>query len=85
MKKEDREKIIEWLETKWTKDKWICEICGTDDWHLSPFITAELKLENGSISMGGEIIPKISISCANCGNTKYFNAVTARIVQNNRG
>lgn len=56
-----------------------CVMCGEKNWTLEPFI-APITLSNDfSIKLGGQMLPLVSITCTNCGNTHFFNLVTLGI------
>jgi len=75
---EERKKINNFLEKKW-KPPHNCSICHNNSWHISkelfelrPFYGGGLK----KLSPSG-VAPLIVITCANCGNTIFINALIA--------
>ena len=66
-------KISKWFDEKWQNKK--CSVCNKDDWTLAENFVTTVNLDINGIQLGGNIYPQVAITCANCGNTKYFNAV----------
>jgi hypothetical protein len=73
--KEKQEKALKWLNDKWPQHKRECEICGTSNWDIQPFLTTPLLYKDNSINLGGMSVPQVSVVCKNCSNTKYFSAI----------
>ena len=78
---EMQKKAVEWLNKKWLNKK--CECCGNNNWDTADFLVAPLRFE-GSMTIGGKIMPQVVATCSNCGNTKYFNAVMMNILVKER-
>lgn len=75
---EERKKINDFLEIKW-KSPHNCSICHKNSWNISkevfelrPFYGGGLKMLSPSV-----VAPVIIITCANCGNTIFINALIA--------
>ena len=73
MKPKEKQKISEWINKKCRNMK--CECCGSKIWNLNEHIIAPVNVQNGSLALGGSMTPQVILTCSNCGNTKYFNAV----------
>jgi hypothetical protein len=61
---EEKDQIINWLNTNWGKDK-LCEMCGGSGWSFS-----REPLTIPSIDIG--TFPMLGISCKKCGNVKFL-------------
>lgn len=71
---EEHQLIAKKLEEK--IKNYFCTICTEKNWNLEPFIVP-LSLSNDiSVRLGGQVLPLVAITCANCGNTHFFNLVT---------
>lgn len=81
--KDQKEKALQHLKIKWG-DGYKCECCGKDHFMLQDHIVAP-PLFSGGLIVGGVAYPQAMIVCANCGNTKYVNAIMAGIVTPNKG
>ena len=70
--------IINYLNTKWGGSP--CPMCHSSSWNLSDKIFELREFNNGSLVLGGPssaITPVIPVTCTNCGNTIFVNALTA--------
>ncbi|HHF7349625.1 TPA: hypothetical protein ACPSKE_002835 [Legionella feeleii] len=77
--KEKQKKAMDWINSKWLMKT--CDVCQHNRWEVSDFIIASPRFEGG-ISLGaGVVAPHIMLTCINCGNTKFFNAVIMGIVE----
>ncbi len=74
LSEEEQQKVIEWLEAKWQGEK-LCQVCGTGNWSVSDLIFQLPEFDPKKITIGGPVMPVVSISCNNCGNTYFFNAM----------
>lgn len=73
-------KALECLNKKWTQPK-ECECCGMKSWQMSNNVVSPNTANNDSIAIGGLVFPQITVTCVNCGNTKYFNAIVLGIIK----
>ena len=80
--KEKQEKARKWLETRWRKRE--CECCGHNNWLVADFLCVAPRFEGG-ISIGGSVAPQLMVTCINCSNTKFFNAVMMGVVKGKEG
>lgn len=71
---------IAWLRSKEPEPDFQCDFCGQrPDWQVTPVVSLRLWSEPGGV------FPMFSMSCANCGNTKFFNAVLAGVLPSEPG
>jgi len=73
-----KEVAIRWLNRCLPNLK--CECCGEGKWILSDNIVT-MPNYTGGIVLGGNILPHIPLICSNCGNTKFFNAITMGVIK----
>lgn len=82
-KKIDGEKLINHLKEKWKGKP--CQMCGTGNWNISDSIFELREYNKGNIVIGGgPIIPIVPITCDNCGNTVFVNAIKAGLIEPNK-
>jgi hypothetical protein len=57
-------------------------MCGTGNWNVSDSIFELREYNQGNLVVGGgPIIPIIPITCDNCGNTVFVNAILAGLIE----
>ena len=78
---EKQQKALKWLEEKWPIGKRCCDLCGKNHWTISGDLVTPLLFVGGGLAVGGNAYPHILITCLNCGNAKYINAVVAGLVE----
>lgn len=56
----------------------ICPVCKNESWTINNVVTEMREFQNGDLILGGNsaIVPFVTLSCSNCGNTLFFNAIT---------
>ena len=74
------EKATEWLNMHWNGD-WTCPICGNTDWTGHDTPVEVRSFDEGRLSGSGPVIPFLAITCSTCGNTLFFNAILACLVE----
>ena len=68
--------MMDFITSKWRPPR-ACSVCGTNSWNLEQRL-AELRfLSLGGFFVGGPVVPLIVITCNNCGNTIFINAMKA--------
>ena len=73
--KEIMEKIRNKLSEKISN--WTCTSCNHNDWIISDrFLTISLTDDPYLFPIGGTVIPLITLTCKNCGNTRFHNLIT---------
>jgi len=58
-----------------------CPLCKKKQWTLSDTVWEMKEFRREGLVIGGPIYPVISITCGNCGNTHFLNAVVAGIMR----
>lgn len=72
------EKVAKHLESKWGQDR-TCPMCGHTSWFVQDHLFELREFNQGSVVLGGPIMPLAAAICANCGNTVLVNALTAEL------
>lgn len=63
----------------------ICPLCGSNHWTVSDKIFQLHEFQNGDLIIGGDskILPVLPLTCENCGNTYFINAIRAQLIDPN--
>jgi hypothetical protein len=80
MTEEQQKKAIAWLERYWKQENRKCEICLAADWLVLGDIITPMIFSIHGFSVGNAY-PQFMVVCKNCGHTKYFNAMIAKITE----
>jgi len=75
----DAKKIITHLETKWAGRR--CPMCSIGTWNVADSVFQLMEFNEGNMVIGGPIIPVIPVTCTNCGNVVFVNAIVAGAVK----
>ena len=78
MAKVDDKKAIAHLRAKWGERA--CPMCGVGNWSVNESTFQLTEFNQGSIIIGGPVVPVLPVICMNCGNTVLINAITAGLV-----
>lgn len=74
------EKFLNHLNSKWGNKP--CPMCSSSGWNVSENIFELREFHGGDIVLGnGPIIPVIPVSCNNCGNTVFVNAIISGAIE----
>ena len=76
----DFSRAVEWLDKHWGAD-WHCPICGNSDWMGEEQVMELRPFNEGRLGGPGPVIPLFVIICSTCGNTLFFNAILAGLVE----
>ena len=71
-------KAVKWLNAKWVNKT--CSCCGNNIWTVLDDLVMPMNFTGGGLVLGGATYPQVMANCANCGYTKFFNAVMMGIV-----
>jgi hypothetical protein len=76
------EKALRHLNEKWGQKN--CPMCGINNWNVSDKIFELREFNNGNLVVGKEstIFPVFPVSCNNCGNSIFVNALIAGAIEN---
>ena len=76
----DLEKANEWLDRHWKGDR-ICPICGNSSWAGNDQVMEVRSFDEGRLPAAAPVIPFLTITCSTCGNSLFFNAILAGLVE----
>lgn len=82
MSKLEGQEIINYLNKKWHGAQ--CPLCGSRQWNVTDKVFELREFNNGDLVFGGPnnaITPVIPVTCANCGNIVFINALTAGLLK----
>jgi predicted nucleic-acid-binding Zn-ribbon protein len=79
MYKTDKDKALQWLNSKWQSKK-NCPICDSNNWSVSNNLVELREYSGGNLRIGAPVYPLYSITCLECGHTLLFNALIAKLV-----
>lgn len=82
MKKVGTDKVIKYLQKKWRGSG--CPMCGGNQWNVPEKIFELREFNDGNLMIGGPngaVLPVIPITCRNCGNTVFINALFAGLLE----
>ena len=81
LSQEDQQHIIAWLKEKAAEGgEVVCSVCKHIDWGLNIHLVAPPRTTiKGGMLMGGVAYPHIMLTCTNCGNTLFFNAIAVKL------
>lgn len=70
--KVNKEQLISTINNKWATKN--CPMCGNNNWNIDTDMMTMVGVgEDKSVKLGGKMIPVVSITCNNCGNTVFVN------------
>jgi hypothetical protein len=75
----DTQVLINHLKEKWQGRG--CSQCGSRGWEIQGSVYELRQYSQGTLVIGGAIIPVVPVTCANCGNTVLVNALSAGAVE----
>lgn len=60
-----------------------CSLCGSGEWVVNDTIFEMREFQGGNLVIGGgtAILPVIPITCKQCGNTVFFNALSLGVIE----
>lgn len=82
MKKPNGQEIINFLNERWAGAS--CPLCGCKEWNATEKIFELREFNDGNLVLGGPnnaITPVIPVTCKNCGNTIFINALTTGLLK----
>ena len=74
----DEKKINEYL--KQIKPP-ACPLCGNKDWTVSNQVFQALEYHENTLIANGATLPIVPLTCVNCGNTYFINALIAKLIE----
>jgi len=79
LSEENTQKLLQWIQSK-QKGDFTCPLCKEKSWEIQDRLVAPPGFGVGLL-LGGTVYPQAMVICKNCGNTQYFNAMMAGIVE----
>lgn len=79
MAKFDSAKLLEHLKVKWASRS--CPMCGSGPWNVQDSTFQLTEFNEGSMVIGGPVIPVVPVICSNCGYTALVSAVVSRAIK----
>lgn len=77
----DGPKVLNHLNSKWNSS---CPTCGNANYaEAADRVFQLLEFNQGSIVVGGPVMPVVPVICRFCGNVQLLSAITAGVVKNN--
>lgn len=63
-----------------------CPVCGEHLWVVNKELMELRSFNNGDIVLGGgsAVMPVVTLSCAKCGHTLFFNAIQLGVVEKDK-
>jgi hypothetical protein len=77
---EQREKFVSSLRTLWRVSPPKCASCGNNRWEISDRVFEMREFEGGNLVVGGSIYPVIPVTCTQCGQAMFFNALKMGVI-----
>ena len=76
----DKDKLIKFWDEK-IPDMGVCPLCKKSQWSVSDTLWEVREFFQGGLKVGSPVYPVIIVTCNNCGNTYFLNAIVAGIVK----
>lgn len=76
----NKDKLINSINQKWlTKN---CPMCGKNNWNIDDDMMTMISVgKDHSIQIGNKIIPVVTITCKECGNTIFVNPLAINCME----
>lgn len=58
----------------------VCPLCGTNHWEISDKVFQVIEFDYKGILLNGASLPIVPLTCSNCGNTYFINALMAKLI-----
>jgi hypothetical protein len=55
-------------------------MCGSGPWSVQDKVFQLTEFHEGSVIIGGPVVPVIPVTCGNCGHTVLVNAIVAGLM-----
>lgn len=76
----NQEKINQFIQGKFTP---VCAFCGNRRWNITSKVFQLMEFDLNGLNLGGATYPVIPVTCNNCGNTLFINAIAAGLLEPN--
>ena len=58
----------------------VCPLCGQNNWRVTTQVFQAPEFSYKGLLVGGASFPIIPLTCLNCGNTYFINALVAKLI-----
>ena len=58
----------------------VCPLCGNIHWNISDQVFQAVEFDYKGILTGGASFPMVPLTCDNCGNTYFINALKSGLI-----
>ena len=62
-----------------------CPVCRSAQWGISEMLTELRGFYGGWVTIGGPVIPLVTLNCLTCGNTLFLNAIALGVIDSKSG
>jgi hypothetical protein len=74
----NQDAVLAHLKSKWQGRP--CPMCNAGNWELQDSVFELRQFNQGTLVVGGVIIPVVPVICKNCGNTVLVNAILSSAI-----
>jgi len=57
-----------------------CPLCGNMHWEITDTVFQAIEFDRKGILINGSSYPVVPLTCKNCGNTYFINALVAKLI-----
>ena len=58
----------------------VCPLCGNNHWNISDQVFQAIEFDYKGILLGGASYPMVPLTCDNCGNSYFINALKSGLL-----
>lgn len=55
-------------------------MCGNKHWEITDTVFQAIEFDHKSLFINGSTFPIVPLTCNNCGNTYFINALVAKLI-----
>lgn len=78
--KVNKEKLLKTINAKWLTKK--CPMCGNNNWTIDDDMMTMVCIgKDKSLQLGGKMVPVVTITCKECGNTIFVNPLAIKCTE----
>src|SRR2546425_10260498 len=76
----EQQQAVAWLTERWGPAR-ACPYHGPTDWGVGPVLFQLSAFTPGGITLGGAVLPLVTVTCGVCGHTVFVNAISMGLVR----
>ena len=57
-----------------------CPLCGNRHWDITDTVFQAIEFDHKGILINGSSFPMVPLTCRNCGNTYFINALISKLI-----